>query len=333
MKLFPTLAGNEKIKKTLAQDIKNGKHSHAYIIEGPKGSGKHTIAYLAAAALSCTSTSECLPCGKCNSCRKTFDKINTDIIVISKGTRATLGVDSIRQIKDTLKLAPVEMKYKVYIIEDADKMTKSAQNALLLSLEEPPEYVVFFLLCENSLLMLDTVKSRAPILCCELFEAEFVKRYLADNEVYSKIADEAPQRFDEACVASHGSIGAAISFLDPKLSNEIHSERERIEEAVKGLCTSSSTARLESLSLYPTSRSEVTEFLSRMLFALRDLLYVKRGGGKNLMFFTSFDSAFEIAKKAGVGRLLEIEKSLIDAVNDISLNLSVNAVLTILVTK
>lgn len=333
MELFASLAGNEKIKKTLASDILKEKPAHAYIIEGARGNGKHTAAYLAAAALFCEDrNSDTFPCGKCRSCKKTFGKINADVTVISRGSKATLGVDSIRLIKESLHLAPVEMKHKVYIIEEADKMTKSAQNALLLSLEEPPEYVMFLLLCEDSSPLLDTVKSRAPVLRCESFSADFIKSYLSSDPLYAKYAAENPQSFGEACVAAAGSIGDAKLYLNQKQSKEIHAMRERAESALKALCYGAQSERIASAFLYPSARAELADFLKLVQLALRDLLYVKKNSGSSFLFFTDFESAQAVAVKVSTRRLCALEASLRRAINDINANLSINAVLTLLVT-
>lgn len=333
MELFSTLAGNEKIKKTLARDILNSKHSHAYIIEGPAGSGKHTVAYLTAASLFCTDRSESLPCGKCTSCYKTFEKVNTDIIVISRGDKATIGVDEIRKVKETLTLAPVEMNHKVYIIEEAERMTIQAQNALLLSLEEPPRWVMFILLCNDSTPLLETVKSRAPIIKTELFSKEFIMEHLKNKKDFSSIAKSDPKRFEEACIAGAGSIGAAMALLSVKKSKSIHETREKVEKVVHSLCCTSQTERIELLSIFPTARIELVDFLSLVLLALRDILSVKKSNSDQFLFYTDRSDAEKIASRTSTKKLCTIQAQVSSAIGNISSNVSSNAVLTLLLTQ
>ena len=178
---FADIAGNETLKTRLANEISEGKLSHAYILEGSKGSGKHLFAMGIAAALSCENRgndSSPLPCRTCPSCKKILSGNSPDIIHVGKGDKATLGVEAIRTLKQDVWIAPNDSDVKVYIIEDAHLMTIQAQNALLLTLEEPPSYVLFLLLCESAAPLLETVRSRAPILRTEPLEAETIGNFL-----------------------------------------------------------------------------------------------------------------------------------------------------------
>ena len=151
--IFPQLIGNSRIKNILGGDIARGTMGHAYILVGPAGSGKHTAALSIASALACEYRKDGknpLPCGKCLACRKIAEGVSPDVSFIRRAEdRATLGVSIIRELREDLYIAPNENEKKVYIIEEADRMTDEAQNALLLSLESPPPYVVFLLLTQN----------------------------------------------------------------------------------------------------------------------------------------------------------------------------------------
>ena len=172
--IFPGIIGNEGIKKLFSE----GNPAHAYIIEGPEGSGKHTIARQLCASMVCenrASETFPLPCGVCPSCRKILNSMSVDCLTVSGGSRSgSIGVESVRSIRQSLYVAPNDGDRKFYIIEDAHRMTEQAQNALLLSLEEPPGFVSFFLLCESSLGILETIRSRAPVIKTELFPPEFI---------------------------------------------------------------------------------------------------------------------------------------------------------------
>ncbi len=331
MKLFDELYGNEKLKSTVAKDIISGKQSHAYIFEGPEGSGKHTAAMLTAASMFCRSRGDKFPCGECNSCTKVFENICTDIIKINRGDKATIGVSAIRDgIKSTLYYAPTEMNYKVYIIEEADKMTVQAQNALLLSLEEPPEFVLFILLCENSLLLLDTVKSRAPVIQTELFTNERVKEYISSHPEFKKLYTN-ENELESAIQGCSGTIGKALSLLN---KNDTADEKLRTiaSDTTTALCTASAVTRIESASAFPQKRNEALTVLSYMKEALRDILYFKKTNGNDFLFYTEADIPKNISKKVSIRKLSELFDRITNAENDINSNVNVNAVLTLLLT-
>ena len=123
-----------------------------------------------------------LPCGKCLACRKIAEGVSPDVTFIRRAEdRATLGVSIIRDLREDLYIAPNENEKKVYIIEEADRMTDEAQNALLLSLESPPPYVVFLLLTQNVDSLLETIRSRAPVLRLQTFGADEIHNFLVKD--------------------------------------------------------------------------------------------------------------------------------------------------------
>jgi len=136
---FENIIGNDSLKTLIASHIRNKTLSHAYIIEGPKNSGKKLLAKEISKALCCEAAGISLPCGQCRSCKRIDAGYNTDIFTLSRGEKATIAVDDVRGMTDTLGYYPDDGETKVYIIDEADRMTTQAQNALLLSLEEPPE--------------------------------------------------------------------------------------------------------------------------------------------------------------------------------------------------
>ena len=179
------IIGNIALKKRLCDDVISNSLSHAYILEGPDGSGRHTIAYMTAAALACEAkddTSKPLPCLTCPTCKKILEKKSPDIIVKGTEGKASIGVDIARFIKEDVYTLPNDLEHKFYIIEEADKMTHQAQNALLLTLEEPPSFVHFFLLCNNSASLLETIRSRAPTLRTEPVTDQQIDDYISAKD-------------------------------------------------------------------------------------------------------------------------------------------------------
>ncbi|MCX7614509.1 MAG: hypothetical protein N2Z65_01980 [Clostridiales bacterium] len=152
------LKGNEKIKEALC-GMASETFPHAAIIEGEKGSGKHQLAQFIASAIVCKVDNS--PCGICTDCKKSNQGLHPDISLL--GEEQELRVDNAREVRRDAYIRPNEAKRKVYIIANADKMNVNTQNAMLKILEEPPETVVFLLLCESKESLLPTVLSRCSV--------------------------------------------------------------------------------------------------------------------------------------------------------------------------
>lgn len=327
--IFPALIGNERLKSIFSEDIIKGKSAHAYIIEGTYGSGKYTAALEICASLSCENRSDSsypLPCGKCESCRKILSGNSVDILTVQKEEgKASIGVDTVRLIKQTLYIAPNDGEKKFYIIKDAQLLTPQAQNALLLSIEEPPEYVMFLLLCEDSSLLLETIKSRAPVIKTEKFSPAFTEEYLCEKY---KNADR-----EKAVYAAHlsaGSLGRAAELYENG-EGELTLYKTAGELVRLMLDGKRSEALMFIKNKMPKERGDVCEVLSLARFALRDLIADKKGG--ELLFYSETDGAPAFAKKISVRRALELYRALISAEDDINQNCSQNTVLTALVMK
>ena len=229
--IFKNLFGNDSLKSVVGSAIENGRASHAYIFEGPDGSGKLTAARLAAASLSCINRRNDrfpLPCGQCPVCHRILSGISTDVITISRDERATIGVGQIRLIRSDLYSAPNDSDHKVYIISEADKMTPQAQNALLISLEEPPPFVTFFLLSEDKEKLLETVRSRAVTVRMELFGEEAIEEYLKSDPDTALSAKRSPEKLKKAASMCGGSIGAAKKLLSES-SSKLNSDSGKAE--------------------------------------------------------------------------------------------------------
>ncbi len=157
---FDALLGNRQLKDNLTNSLRRGRASHFYLISGPEGSGKHTLARLLAAALMCTESGK--PCLTCPACRKIMAGLHPDFITVEDPEHKNVAVKIIRQVRDEMYIRPNEGNYKIYFLPQS--LGLEGQNALLKILEEPPSYGVFMLLTENSEALLPTVRSR----CVEL---------------------------------------------------------------------------------------------------------------------------------------------------------------------
>lgn len=157
------LAGNAALKRQLELQTARRGLSHAYIISGPPGSGRHTLAGILAAALVCTGTGEIRPCGRCPACRKAQGGIHPDIVTVGEANK-DITVAQVREMRADAWVRPNEAPCKVYLLPNAQNMNASAQNAMLKLLEEGPSYAAFLLIADNAAALLPTVRSRCQLL-------------------------------------------------------------------------------------------------------------------------------------------------------------------------
>lgn len=275
---FPALYGNEKIKDLIGRDILAGKPHHAYILEGPLGSGKHVLANEIAKALVCVGDdAHTLPCGRCLHCKRIDAMSYTDISYMNSGGKASLSVEAVREALTTLSYAPDEGPYKIYIFEDAEKMTVQAQNALLLSLEEPPAYAVFILLVTDAAALLETIRSRSVVFSMQQFTSDGVFAYLKQSGLPGSM-----EKLQEAAEVSGGIIGTAKSVLLG--ANESAALSAAAEEWISVLCTKTVTEALIYCSGIKFSRIEYDPFFIYAMTALRDRIAVKLGKTELLFY-------------------------------------------------
>ncbi|MCX6718373.1 MAG: DNA polymerase III subunit gamma/tau [Candidatus Staskawiczbacteria bacterium] len=214
---FEEVIGQEHVVQTLTNSIKGNNIGHAYLFSGPKGSGKTTIARLFAKAINCQNKKEGQfePCDKCGSCLEIMGSKSMDLIEIDAASHT--GVDDIRELIEGIKFSPVKSKYKIFIIDECHQLSKSASNALLKTLEEPPAHAIFLLATTESHKMLATILSR-----CQKFD---FKR-LQVPEIIKKlefISKKENVKFDDSALSlialnARGSFRDAESLLDQCLS-------------------------------------------------------------------------------------------------------------------
>ena len=213
---FGEVVGQEHVVQTLTNSIKGGNISHAYLFSGPRGSGKTTIARLFAKAINCENPDNGFePCNKCSSCLEIMNSRSIDLVEIDAASHT--GVDDVRQLIEGIKFAPVKSKYKIFIVDECHQLSKSAANALLKTLEEPPAHAIFLLATTESHKMIPTILSR-----CQKFD---FKR-LQIPEIIKKlefISKKENIKFDDSALSlialnSRGSFRDAESLLDECLS-------------------------------------------------------------------------------------------------------------------
>lgn len=339
---FSDMIGNDALKRRFTKDVIDNSLSHAYILEGPRGSGRHKMALQVAAAIECeckndiesvdlfgNTTKSSIPCGKCKNCEKILGGKSPDIITVGlEDDRVTLGVESIRNMKDNMFTAPNDLSIKVFIIEDADLMTEAAQNAFLLSLEEPPSYVLFFLICENSANLLETVLSRAPTLRTQRINADQMEKFLIEKDSRAaEIKESSPEEWQALLSVSQGSIGYALELLDSGKRAKIFEYRNSAKELISLLSRKGSVNALNALSSFSKKRAEAIRQLSFLQYALRDLLLLIKSENAPLCFFEDRDSAAELATHFTAKVLFAIYDASIITIDDLEAGANVQLTL------
>lgn len=333
MQAFTNIVGNDALRHRLAMDVLSGSLSHAYIIEGREGSGRRTLALNLAAALSCTERGgERFPCLECTACRKILDGKTPDIIRIApERDRVGIGVEAVRFIRTDAMTVPNDFDYKVYIIENADAMTPQAQNALLLTLEEPHSYAVFLLICQSASAMLETVRSRAPIIRTEPIRDSLLRDYLIERDPRARSLATSEDEFAAMLSEADGRIGRALTLLDPKQRQPGQARRALAERFAGTFCAlSSARTRLELANSFSTKRDAVTEELAVISLALRDLILLKKSDNAPLCFWRDRDEALELAWRYTLTGLLALYDKVSAAADALSKNANLRLTLTAL---
>ena len=332
------IISNELLRHRLCDDILHERFLHAYIIEGVRGSGKHTVARLAAAALACENKADTelpLPCMKCPACRKIMQNLSPDVITVGCDGRATMGVDSIRFLREDVYIVPNELENKFYIVEDADKMTPQAQNAFLLTLEEPPSYAVFLLLCENAGALLETIRSRAPVLRTEPIPTELIDEYISRTDRRAaQMKLSSPAEYAELLMASGNGIGKALELLEPKTLAPVLAARQLAKDFVDAAINRVSHEKaLALISRFSQKRDAISSELSQIQTALRDIIVTKKSETAPLCFYEARDVVLELSDTASISELMKLSKAVSNASEQISRNANVRLTLISLLSQ
>lgn len=316
-----TVVGNRDLCRRLGNDILAGTMPHAVILEGHRGTGKHTLAYMLAAALVCEKKGDPslpLPCLACPACRKMSEGKSPDLIRLGCDGKASVGVDTVRFLCEDVHVIPNDGEHKIYILEDADKMTVQAQNALLLTLEEPPSYVHFFLLCENAGLLLETIRSRAPVLRTEPLSVEEIDRYLCEHDRRAaQMKVSKPKEYAELLLASGHGIGQAMEYLEPKCWQPVYQRRGLATDFMAtAVRQEGAKAVLPLLSRFSSKREVLKEQLQTTSDAARDLILLKKSEEAPLSFYVDREEAIELCDRVPLPFLYELNQALRTALQE-----------------
>lgn len=265
---FKDVVGHRNIIKYIESAVSADAVSHAYILNGERGSGKKMLANLFAMSLQCQNReANGDACGKCQSCRQAVNGNQPDIIRVTHEKPNTISVDDIReQVNNDIVIKPYSSRYKIYIIPEADLMSVQAQNALLKTIEEPPEYAVIMLLTENADTLLPTIRSRCVMMKLRNIKDQLVKKYLMEQM-------EIPDYKADVCVAfAQGNVGKAIMLATAEYFNEI---KEEAVHLLRNIDEMDVPELMEAVKKCMTYKLEINDYLDIIAIWYRDVLIYK----------------------------------------------------------
>lgn len=283
MLTFADIIGHNRIKEHLQSGIRNGKVSHAYIFEGDDGIGKMMCAMAFATALQCREGG-IEPCGHCISCMQMASGNQPDVSFVTH-EKSIISVDDIRsQLCTPVTVKPYAGPYRIFIVDEAEKMNEQAQNALLKTLEEPPEYAIILLLTNNRNAFLQTILSRAVVL-------EFLP--VADSELIPFLMEKAhipDYRARLAAAFAGGSPGKALACAD---SEDFQREKDTAASLMQNLPDMSEERMAFTAKNLVAKKEELEDILELMQVWFRDLLYLKAAGKKATLMFAQEESILQ----------------------------------------
>ena len=322
---FKDIIGQEQIKEHLQNALETGKVSHAYIINGEKSSGKEFIAKIFAMALQCEQGGT-EPCNECRSCKQTMSKNQPDIIYVSHEKPNTISVDDIRaQINNDVAIKPYSSKYKVYIINEAEKMTPQAQNAILKTLEEPPTYAVIMLLVSNVNTLLPTILSRCVVLNMKPVRDALVKKYLMEEL-------EIPDYKAEVCVAfARGNVGKAKLLASSEEFENVKAEALSLLKYIKDMEIQEIVAAIKKINEY---KLEINDYMDIMSIWYRDVLLFKATNDVNHMVFKEeVQTIRKVAARSSYEGIERVIKALDTAKKRLDANVNFDLVMELLLLE
>lgn len=316
---FQDMSGQEHVVRTLKNQIRHKTVSHAYIFTGSRGTGKTTAARIFAKAVNCLAPQDGSPCGTCEACQN-LEKSNS-LDVIEMDAASNNSVDDIRQVIESVKYPPVNVRYKVYIIDEAHMLSPSAFNALLKTLEEPPEYVIFILATTEVHKLPQTVASRCMRFDFELLSLPILKerlRYIFDD---MKIAYE-EDALEAIAISGEGSFRdtlsvaeLCVSYCEDKIT---HQSVLRVLGAVtpekllmlsQAVIDNDTGAILQRVDEISSEGGNISRLAADFGYFVRDLIYLKNCGEKGVILrIPAFlrEKALDIVKSVRNDKLIRI---------------------------
>lgn len=266
MTTFNNVVGHEKIIEHFQNAVRLDKISHAYILSGEDGAGKSLLAHLFSMTLQCEKKG-ISPCGECTLCRQAESHNQPDIIWVTHEMPGSIGVEDIRaQVVGDMQMKPYHSPYKIYIIDEAEKLTVQAQNTLLKTIEEPPEYGIVIFLTTNADGFLPTILSRCVVLQLKPATNEAVARYLVETV-------QIPDYKARLCAAfAQGNVGKAVRYASKESFDEM---RQHVFQLLKNISDMQESRIYETVGELTAYKENINDYLDLMLLWFRDVLIFK----------------------------------------------------------
>lgn len=330
---FDTVVGQNPIVKTLKNSIINNSFTHAYMFYGPRGTGKTTVSKIFARNVNCLNNKDGNACGKCEACEFSFSKECVDIIEIDAASNN--GVDEIRELKNKISLVPSKLKYKVYIIDEVHMLSTGAFNALLKTLEEPPEHAIFILATTDPQKVPETVVSRCQCFSFKRIADDIIEEQLAyvvkkekisvDKEVLKNIANLSDGGLRDAL----GMLDKLASYNSQKITmqdfieiNDVVAESE-IEDFVNCIFENDIPGILEKIDYFDREGKNLNQIITQILHFCRNSIvnyYLNENESKwsidNLQEFTNLLNEKIIDIRKSSNPRIFIEMFILKFIND-----------------
>ena len=319
---FKDVVGHKDIIKYIRNAVSENKVSHAYIMNGERGSGKKMLANLFATTLQCEKGGPD-PCNECHSCKQAESGNHPDIIHVTHEKPNTISVEDIRtQVNNDILIKPYQGPYKIYIISEADLMTPQAQNALLKTIEEPPEYAVIFLLTENAQMLLPTITSRCVMLKLRNIKDTLIRKYLMET---MRVPD---YKADMCAAFAQGNMGRAIMLANSEHFNEIREEAVQLLKYIDEMDLSEVMKAIKRINAY---KLEINDYLDIIMILYRDVLIYKATQDiSKVVFKDQISYIKERARKSSYEGIEKIIESLEKAKSRLKANVNFDLVMELL---
>lgn len=284
---FQDIIGHNQIVEHLKNAIRMEKISHAYILNGENNAGKMMLAEAFAMALQCEAEKD-EPCMECRSCRQAKDHNQPDIIYVTHEKPNVISVDDIRQqLNNDIVIKPYNSKYKIYIVDEAEKMNVQAQNALLKTIEEPPAYGIILLLTTNADSFLPTILSRCITLNLKSVNEDLIKSYLMKKY-------QIPDYQADVCAAfAQGNVGKAIQLASSDEFNELKASALSLVKKLEDMDLYELNQLIKQINEF---KPKIQEYFDLLTLWFRDVLYMKATNDVNNLIFK--DEVYDIKKQA-----------------------------------
>lgn len=323
---FKDIIGHETIKEHLKKAIESDHVSHAYILTGETGMGRKSLANAFAMTLLCEK-GKSEPCMECHACKQVMSSNHPDLIFVGHEKPGSIGVDDIRlQLHDTIMIRPYSSYYKIYIVDEAEKMTVQAQNALLKTIEEPPAYAIIMLLTTNQEAFLPTILSRCVQLKLKPLKDSVVKSYLMGSLGIKE------SRADIYAAFARGNLGRAIHLASSEEFQLLYSE---LLHMLKHLKEMDIIELLFYIKKMKDENLDMYDCLDFMQLWYRDVLMYKVTQDINLLIFREeFNTMKEMSAASaydGIERILKaIDKARIRLEANVNMELAMELMLLVM---